>query len=66
MSLKVFHIFFITVAVLFAIGFGVWSLYPTFQHGNNTTFLWLGIGSFGVAVVLVLYGLKVFQKLLRL
>jgi hypothetical protein len=48
MSLKAFHIFFISVAVLLCIGFGVWCLR---QPGYTLA----GIGSFVVAVALVIY-----------
>ncbi len=48
MSLKTFHIFFISVAVLLCLGYGVWCLQ---QPGYTAA----GIGSFAVAVVLVVY-----------
>ena len=48
MSLKTFHIFFISVAVLLCLGFGAWCLG---QAGYAAT----GIGSFVVAVALVAY-----------
>ena len=46
MSLKTFHIFFISVAVLLCLGFGVWCLG---QPGYTAT----GFGSFAVGVALV-------------
>ena len=48
MSLKTFHIFFISVAVLLCLGFGAWCLQ---QPGYTPA----GIGSFAVAVALVVY-----------
>jgi len=48
MSLKTFHIFFISVAVLLCIGYGIWCLRQT---GHTAA----GIGSFVVAAVLVAY-----------
>jgi hypothetical protein len=48
MSLKTFHIFFISVAVLLCLGFGVWCLR---QPGYTLA----GIGSFVVAAGLVVY-----------
>ena len=48
MSLKTFHIFFISVAVLLCLGFGVWCLG---QPGYTAT----GFGSFAVGVALVVY-----------
>jgi uncharacterized membrane protein len=48
MSLKTFHIFFISVAVLLCLGFGAWCLQQPGYTGA-------GIGSFAVAVALVVY-----------
>jgi hypothetical protein len=48
MSLRTFHIFFISVAVLLCIGFGIWCLR---EPGRTAA----GIGSFVVAVALVVY-----------
>jgi hypothetical protein len=48
MSLKAFHIFFISVAVLLCLGFGVWCLR---QPGYTAA----GVGSFVFAVALVVY-----------
>lgn len=48
MSLKTFHIFFISVSVLLCLGFGGWCLH---QPG----YIGAGIGSFAFAVVLVVY-----------
>ncbi len=55
MSLKTFHIFFISVAVLLCIGFGVWCL----REGSRTA---LGIGSFLVAVALVVYEVNFLRR----
>tara|TARA_Y100000310_G_C20158525_1_gene568028 strand:- start:69 stop:269 length:201 start_codon:yes stop_codon:yes gene_type:complete len=66
MSLKAFHIFFISVSTLFAIWFGVWSLSSYFSGADNGMLLVLAIFSFIVAGVLIVYGIKVFQKLKKL
>ncbi|MFQ6616931.1 MAG: hypothetical protein ACE5HZ_09250 [Fidelibacterota bacterium] len=66
MSLRVFHIFFITVSVLFAFGFGWWGLHSYLQHTDRVLMLWLGLTSFAVGGILIFYGIKVFQKLMRL
>lgn len=66
MSLRVFHIFFITVSVLFAFGFGWWGLHTYFQHTERASMLSLGVASFLVGAALIVYGIKVFQKLMRL
>lgn len=48
MSLKAFHIFFISIAVLLCLGFGVWCF-------RQSGYVALGIGSFGAAAALVVY-----------
>ena len=48
MSLKTFHIFFISLTVLLCLGYGGWCLQ---QPGYTAA----GIGSFAVAGVLVVY-----------
>lgn len=48
MSLKSFHIFFISLAVLLCLGFGKWCLQ---QPGYTPA----GLGSFAVALILVVY-----------
>ena len=51
MSLKAFHVFFITFATLITAGFGLWALGPA-----NTSGVWLGWLSLAVAVGLPIYG----------
>jgi len=63
MSLKAFHIFFISVSTLFAIWFGVWGLKSYYGKSENGMLMVLAILSFVVASVLIVYGIKVFQKL---
>ena len=63
MSLKAFHIFFISVSTLLAIWFGVWGLRSYFNRAENSLILVLAIMSFIVAGVLIVYGIKIFQKL---
>ena len=63
MSLKAFHIFFISVSALFAIWFGVWGLKSYYNTSQNGMLLVMAILSFVVASVLIVYGVKVFQKL---
>jgi hypothetical protein len=48
MSLKVFHIFFITLAILLCLGFGAWCL-------RQPGYLAFGIGSFVAAGGLIGY-----------
>ena len=48
MSLKAFHVFFISVSVLLCLGFGVWCL----RQPNQSV---MGIASFVIAAGLVAY-----------
>lgn len=61
MSIKDFHILFIFCSILLSIGFGVWALN---NYGQPAT---LGLrltalGSFSVAVLLTIYGVKFIKK----
>ena len=58
MSLKWFHIVFITLSTLLLIGFGVWGLFN--QH------VALGIGSLAASAGLCVYGNYFLQKARRL
>lgn len=51
MSLKAFHILFITLATLITAGFGLWALSP--EHSEVA---WMGWVSLAAAVVLPIYG----------
>lgn len=58
MSLKWFHIVFITLSTLLLIGFGVWSLFN--QH------VAMGIGSLAASAALCAYGNYFLQKARRM
>ncbi len=62
MSLKAFHIFFILMSTVLAVGFGVWALRDYDQSGNPVI-LALGVGSFVGSVLLVGYGVWFLRKL---
>lgn len=62
MSLKAFHVAFITAAILLSIGFGVWGI-NQFTDGNNRSALVMAIASLLIGVVLVVYEIKFLQKL---
>ncbi len=64
MSLKTFHILFVTVSSLLAFGFGVWSLNNYFGGSNAVADLAMGAGSLLAGVALVVYG-KYFLKKLK-
>lgn len=62
MSLKAFHIFFVTVSILFAIGFAGWCFhnYSEQKLGRDLVF---GILSLLAGLGLLLYGRAVLRKL---
>lgn len=65
MSLKAFHLVFITASVLLAFGFGAWSLVGYSDYGR-TVDLVFGIGSIGAGVGLIVYGRYFLRKLKRI
>ena len=62
MSLKAFHVFFVGVATLCALGFGAWAVGDYLRTGKGGT-LALGIASFAATAALVWYGLWFLRKL---
>ncbi|MEE9288086.1 MAG: hypothetical protein V3U69_00705 [Bacteroidota bacterium] len=65
MSLKNFHIVFISLSILLAFGFGIWGI-NSYSVSDNTTHLSLGIISIVVGVGLIIYGREVYQKLKKI
>ena len=63
MSLKAFHLVFITVATAFCFGFGVWMLRDFRSPEGTPTDLWLGVGSLVCAVALIVYERFFLKKL---
>lgn len=55
MSLKAFHVFFITIAGLSSLVFGLWALRDWRATGQTTTLV-MGLLFFGVLIALVPYG----------
>jgi hypothetical protein len=65
MSLKGFHILFITVSTLLALGVGAWCIWVDLVEGAPV--LRTGaICSFGAAVALMVYGIWFYRKMKRL
>jgi hypothetical protein len=62
MSLKAFHLVFITASVLLAFGFAAWSL-VNFSDGRRLADLGFGLGSTALGVGLVIYGRYFLKKL---
>ena len=62
MSLKAFHVFFVALSVLCALGFGAWSIAEYLRTGSFGV-LALGVAGFAAAAALVWYGLWFLRKL---
>jgi hypothetical protein len=65
MSLKGFHIVFITISTLLALGAGVWCLWIDSVHGSPA-FRVGAIFSFLAGLTLITYGIWFFRKMKRL
>ena len=65
MSLKQFHILFISLAILLLIGFGIWSFLPA-GGGGNSVYLACGILSIIIAIGLVGYEMNLLKKMKNL
>ncbi|HVF71700.1 MAG TPA: hypothetical protein VM940_08830 [Chthoniobacterales bacterium] len=65
MSLKGFHIVFITFSTLLALGAGAWCLYINSVHGTPV-FQVGAIFSFVAAAALIIYGIWFYRKMKRL
>lgn len=62
MSLKAIHLVFITASVMLALGFGAWSV-REYSARHASVDLVYAIGSFVVAVALIIYGRYFLKKL---
>lgn len=62
MSLKAFHIFFVTVSTLLCGGVGLWGV-REYRNTGGDEMLWLGSASLLLGVVLVVYGFWFLRKL---
>jgi hypothetical protein len=63
MSLKAFHLIFISAASALAFGCGFWGLKDYFSEGGSTRDLIFGLGSLAVGLGLVLYERYFLKKL---
>ena len=62
MSLKAFHIVFVTLSTILAAGFGIWAIRDYQSHGDLGS-LSIGVASLLGAVALIVYGRWFLQKL---
>jgi len=60
MSLKAFHILFVSLSTLICVGLGVWG---TILQERSAPALAMGALGYAGAVALTIYGVKVFKKL---
>ena len=65
MSLKAFHIVFISFSTLLALGTGVWCLWVNLVEGA-TIYVAGAVASFVAAIVLMVYGVWFYRKMKRL
>ena len=65
MSLKAFHIVFITFSTLLAFGCGIWCLWVNKMAGT-TSYTIGAVLSFAAAVALIIYGCWFWRKMKRL
>ncbi len=63
MSLKAFHLLFITAATALAFACGAWGLKDFFSEGGRAWDLVFGLGSLAVGVGLILYERYFLRKL---
>jgi hypothetical protein len=63
MSLKAFHLVFITASSALAFGFGIWSLKDYWSAEGALSQLLLGIGSLAAGVGLIVYERYFLKKL---
>lgn len=66
MSLKIFHIVFITLSSLLSFGFGVWAIRAHYRGGGDIGYLVSGIVSFLAGGALIYYGDKFFKKMRKI
>lgn len=62
MSLKAFHIFFITISTILSVCFGLWAI-RNYNHHQETLSLVIGYASLAGAVALLVYGVWFLKKL---
>jgi hypothetical protein len=65
MSLKAFHVLFITASSALAFGCGVWGLRDFFSAQGRASDLIFGLGSLAVGIGLILYERYFLKKLKR-
>lgn len=62
MSLKAFHLFFMSVCIMAALGFGVWGVLE-YRHRDETASLIMGVIALGSIPLMVIYTVWFLRKL---
>jgi len=62
MSLRAFHIVFVTFSTLLSFGFGGWALH-FYRATRSTTYLLTTLGAFSFGVALIVYGVWFWRKI---
>lgn len=62
MSIKGFHLIFITIAALFFAGFGVWAVFFDSAQEAGSAVEAFGIVGFISSAVLIIYGIRFYRK----
>jgi FtsH-binding integral membrane protein len=62
MSLKAFHVLFITLSIAMAFGCGVWGLRNHFSPDPGAFDLWLGLGGVVAGVGLIVYEIRFLKR----
>jgi len=62
MSLKAFHLVFVTVSAILGLGFGAWAI-ADYRVSGSAGSLWWGIGSLAGTGALIVYGRWFLRKL---
>ncbi len=65
MSLRQFHILFVTIVTCLFVGLGGWALLA-YREQPGATLLWLGTGSLALALLVVIYGVWFLRKTRRM
>ncbi|VVM06318.1 hypothetical protein [Methylacidimicrobium tartarophylax] len=65
MSLRQFHLLFVSIVTCLFLGLGAWSLKGYYSHQGGLL-LWLGAGSFAAALLVVVYGAWFLRKTRRM
>lgn len=63
MSLKAFHIFFVTIASAVSTGCAVWAFKAYGSPDSRPWQLWFGIGGLLIALALLVYGYSFLKKM---